>query len=608
LITREPQTYEPPHPIVEQALERGQQARDMLAPPGLPIVAQLGDPGQLAKLVERERCLRSFAYFVRRAWPYIDPAPLVWGWHLDAMCLHLQAVTEGRIQRLVINIPPGHAKSMIVSVLWPAWVWARRPQWQVMTASYDETLSTRDAVKTRTLIETPWYRELLTTDPRTGKAWNLSGDQNVKSYYANSAFGFRLCVVVGSGTGKRGDALVIDDPQNALKALSDEQRQKVIVWKTETMSSRFNDQATAVEVVIQQRLHEEDLAGFMLKSGECVHLCLASEWEDTRANEWPCKCPSCKAGHTWAKPKPPDELDRPLARLDGEGDDAWAKRDNARLEKRKAWLRDAPVRPFWRDPRFGKPGALLFPAKFSREVLDTAKKPRVGMGPNAYAGQHQQRPIPKGGNLIRAEWLALRWHVPGSESGESEALIPGLERRPYNPRAKAPKRRVIVTDAAFKDEDTSDFVAIGVFDLVGPDVYLVDLIWDHLSFSATAQALVDLRKKWSGPASGGIVGAVYIEDRANGTGLLEVLRKKVPGLIPMEPLGSKYARISAAADFIQAGNLWLPSDHDQIGDLVIEATRFPKAAHDDAIDMLAYALLVLLGTSGATWLGQLVKS
>jgi predicted phage terminase large subunit-like protein len=607
MILREPVVVEQPHPVVERALDQGMHTRATVEPSSLPVLATV-DPGQLSKLVERERCMRSFAYFVRRAWQYIDPAPLIWGWHLDAMCAHLQAVTEGRIQRLVINIPPGHAKSMIVSVLWPAWSWAKRPSWQVMTASYDDTLSTRDAVKTRTLIETPWYRSLFPTDPKTGKTWELAGDQNVKSYYANSAFGFRLCVTIGSGTGKRGDALVIDDPQNALKALNDEQREKVITWKTETMSSRFNDMETAIEVLVMQRLHEEDLAGFVLKSGEWVHLCLGSEWEDTRVNEWPCKCPSCKAGHTWAKPKPPEHLDRVLDREPDESEERWMQRERARLDARKAWLRDAPMRPFWRDPRFKKPGELLFPAKFPRKVLETAKTPRVGMGPNAFAGQHQQRPIPKGGNLIRAEWLAKRWHMPGCESGLSEALIPGLERRPYNPRAKVAKRRVIVTDAAFKDEDTSDFVAIGVFDLVGPDVYLVDLIWDHLTFSATAQALVDLRKKWSGLAAGGTVGAVYIEDRANGTGLLEVLRKKVPGLIPMEPLGSKYARISAAADFIQAGNLWLPSDHDQIGDVVIEATRFPKAAHDDAIDMLAYALLILLGTSGSTWLGQLVRA
>lgn len=606
MILREPAAPMPPE--VAHEVERGEELRELLAPSNLPMLAQVEDVGAIRKLVERERCLRSFAYFVKRAWPMIDPAPLVWGWHLDALCAHLQAVTEGRIKRLIINIPPGHAKSMIVSVLWPAWSWARRPSWQVMTASYDETLATRDAVKTRTLIETPWFRELLTRDPRTGKSWELAGDQNVKTYYANTAFGFRMCVTVGSGTGKRGDALVIDDPQNAQKALDDDQRQKVIVWKTETMSSRFNDMDDAVEVIIQQRLHEEDLAGFLLKSGGYVHLCLASEWEDTTAADWPCRCPSCKAGHTWAKPKPPEQLDRPVVRHEGESEESWARRDRERMQRRKAWLREAPMRPFWRDPRWGKTGALLFPAKFPREVLEQAKLPRVGMGPNAYAGQHQQRPVPKGGNLIRAEWLARRWHMPGCESGLSEALIPGLVRRPYNPRAKASKRRVIVTDAAFKDEATSDFVAIGVFDLVGPDLYLIDLVWDHLSFSATAQTLVDLRKKWSGPAAGGVVGAVYIEDRANGTGLLEVLRKKVPGLIPIEPLGSKYARVSAAADFIQAGNLWLPADHDRMGDLVIEATRFPKAPHDDAVDMLAYALLILLGSSGSSWLGAMVKA
>src|SRR5690606_25894127 len=177
------------------------------------------NPDAELERVEAELCRRSFARFCKRAWREIDPAPLVWGWHLDALCEHLQAVTEGRIRKLIINIPPGHGKSMIVSVLWPAWAWARNPSWRVLTSSYDADLSLRDAGRTRLLIQSAWYQAHFTTDPRTISRFNpeghrgaLMGDQNVKSYYANEALGFRLCVRMGSGTGHRGDALVIDDP------------------------------------------------------------------------------------------------------------------------------------------------------------------------------------------------------------------------------------------------------------------------------------------------------------------------------------------------------------------------------------------------------------
>jgi hypothetical protein len=82
-------------------------------------------PEKLAELrdsVDTERCRRSLAHFARRAWPIVEPAmPLADGWHLDAICEHLEAVSRDQIDRLLINIPPGHAKSLLVSVLWPAW-------------------------------------------------------------------------------------------------------------------------------------------------------------------------------------------------------------------------------------------------------------------------------------------------------------------------------------------------------------------------------------------------------------------------------------------------------------------------------------------------------
>lgn len=551
-------------------------------------LAALRDP------VLAERCRRDFRVFVRHAWGQIDPAPLVWNWHLDAMCLHLQAVTEGRIDKLLINIPPGHAKSMIVGVLWPAWVWTLDPAWRLLSASYDMTLSMRDATKARTLIRGEWYQRLFSTDPRSitdenpdGEKWALKGDQDVKSYYETTALGFRLCVSIGAGTGHRGDALVIDDPQSAEQAKKKEQREKVIRWKTETMSSRFNDQEHAQQVVIQQRLHEEDLAGFLSKSGEWVHLCLQSEYEDKTAANWPCKCPSCRAGHTWARPRPPAHLQTRRERL--------------------AWLDEQKPVPFWKDPRT-KPGELMFPAKFSAKVIADAKKPRVGMGPVAYLGQHQQRPVADGGNIIQASWLGARWHLPGVQPFLSESDVPGLMRRPYNPRLKGKnKRRIMITDATFKKTDDSDLVAVGVLDLVDADVYLLDVRWERMTFVETVQAIVDLRRKWSGPTAGGIVGLVGVEDKANGTAVIEVLKRKVPGLVPLEPLGSKEARIQAAADFMHSGNVWLPEQADWVSDLVAEATAFPAGAHDDGIDMLAYGILILLATSGASWLQRLVK-
>src|ERR1700733_9871061 len=75
---------------------------------------------------DRIRCEDSFAYFLEQAWPYIDPnVDYIHGWHIDAICDHLEAVMNGDIRKLLINIPPRTSKSSIVSIAFPAWVWAQ---------------------------------------------------------------------------------------------------------------------------------------------------------------------------------------------------------------------------------------------------------------------------------------------------------------------------------------------------------------------------------------------------------------------------------------------------------------------------------------------------
>jgi predicted phage terminase large subunit-like protein len=512
------------------------------------------DPSEELELLRAERARRSFAEFCKRAWREIDPAPLVWGWHLDAICEHLQAVHDGRIRRLVINVPPGHAKSMIVSVLWPAWVWAKRPSWRMLCASYDLDLSMRDSVKTRTLIQTEWYQKHFTEDPTgrttTEERWQLLGDQNVKSHYGNTALGFRQCVAIGSGTGKRGDALVIDDPISADDSNSKPAREKAIRWKTETMSSRFNDQASAQEVLVMQRLHEEDLTGYLLKAGGWVHLRLPSRYEVKRA----CKCETCSKGET------------PIG---------------------------------WKDPR-KKEGDLLFPAKFPEHVLQEAESTR-GMGAIAFAGQHQQRPMPAKGGLLKRAWFGRRWHFPTDDAPIHPEPVDGLVRRAYDPRTSRPSMRMIVTDAAFKKTEDSDLIAVGVVDLLHPSLYLIDFVWQRMGLIETIQAIVDLRKRWPG------IGTIAIEDKANGSAIIEVLKTKFPGVTEVNPLGSKEARIMAAAPFFRAGDVWLPEAHPQIEEAAAEAAAFPKAAHDDWIDMLAYGVLLNLVSSDVSALEGLVK-
>src|SRR5579863_9066291 len=162
-------------------------------------------------------------------------------------CDHLQAVSEGHIRNLIINVPPGHAKSLLAAVFWPAWVWITHPESRWLFSSYREPLATRDSVKCRRLIESPWYQE------RWGDRFQLAGDQNQKNRFENTATGYRVVVPMSSGTGERGDYVVVDDPHSVDQAESDAERRSAIEWWNGSMATRVNDLTTGHKVVIQQR-------------------------------------------------------------------------------------------------------------------------------------------------------------------------------------------------------------------------------------------------------------------------------------------------------------------------------------------------------------------
>lgn len=157
----------------------------------------------LSTRYKEPRDLPTFYEFVRMAWPIVEPGmEFIDNKHIEHICLHLEAVTDGRIKRLLINIPPGHAKSLLVSVLWPAWSWLKKPEWRVLCGSYGMDLALRDAMKCRQLLESDWYRETF------APVWLLCSDQNLKSYYRNTRSGERVAVSVGGRvTGFRGNCL-----------------------------------------------------------------------------------------------------------------------------------------------------------------------------------------------------------------------------------------------------------------------------------------------------------------------------------------------------------------------------------------------------------------
>lgn len=294
----------------------------------------------------------SLAEFARQAWPILEPAtPLKWNWHHDAICELLQAVTNGDIRDLLINVPPRCLKSILTSIFWPAWEWGPRglPHTRWLTSSYAEGLAIDLAVKTRHLIRSPWYQV------RWGQVFSFIGDQNQKTQYENDKTGSRIVASVGADpTGKGADRLVCDDP-NRLQMVGQiitketpEEREKAVQWWRTVMSTRRNDPKTSARVVIQQRVHERDVSGDIIADGNYIHLNLPMEFDPTH------KCRVFLGG----------------------------------VE-------------FWSDPR-EQPGQLLHEDRFGQQEIDAAKK---DLGSLDYFAVFQQTPVPAGGNIIQLSWF-----------------------------------------------------------------------------------------------------------------------------------------------------------------------------------------------------------
>jgi len=207
--------------------------------------------------VERQLCAKSFSYFVSKAWSEIDPTPFKPNWHIDVICQHLEAVSRGEITRLAICIPPGHGKSLLVSVLFPAWEWGPggKPHMSYLSTSHSQDFSSRDTRRARDLIQSEWYQRLWPID--------FKPDQDSKTYYINSHMGQRQAKAFGSLTGARGHRLLIDDPISANDALSEAARESVKTITLESVPTRLNNVETDAIIVIAQRLHHEDIIGVL---------------------------------------------------------------------------------------------------------------------------------------------------------------------------------------------------------------------------------------------------------------------------------------------------------------------------------------------------------
>jgi len=296
----------------------------------------------------RKTC-QSFAQFVKKAWHVIEPGTkLIWGWHLQAMCDHLQAISLGHLvsNRLIINIPPGSSKSTIVSVLWQCYEWGPLGlrHHRFVTTSFDLANVRRDNAKTLDVINSEWFQSL----------WNIEMKTEGVGSFGNYETGTRLGVAFKSITGKRGNRLIVDDPHSVDGAESEAQRDKATRNFIEGGLNRTNDWKTSAIVIVMQRLHEEDLTGVLLaRDYGFIHLNIPMEFESARACETPLQI----------------------------------KNKSGEMVK-------------WKDPRIAE-GDLMDPERFPAEAIASIKL----SGEYMYAGQYQQRPAPREGGMFKVDLI-----------------------------------------------------------------------------------------------------------------------------------------------------------------------------------------------------------
>lgn len=240
------------------------------------------DPKALDAVVEAELVRRSLADAVKYFWPVHHADPAIWNWHMDAICDHIQAVFDGEFDRLIINVPPGLAKSLTTSVYAPGWRWLTKPQDDFLSISGNPDVVMRDAKRMRDLVEHDRYQRIVSLIEE-GRAWGIPSGQRKLSYFYNGKGGARISKSRGQKiTGNRTTYILVDDLVDVREALeSPETVLKANQWFDDALSNRRKLGVRTAIIVIMQRLHDDDLTGHLLRTqpGRWEHLCLRSEYD-----------------------------------------------------------------------------------------------------------------------------------------------------------------------------------------------------------------------------------------------------------------------------------------------------------------------------------------
>lgn len=503
-------------------------------------------PVRALTAIAAEQMRREFRIFVKRAWPLIVPTPVIWNWHMDALCEHLAYVTMGEIRFLMIGIPPRMSKTMISSVMWPCWHWLHVIGEQFLTASVDENLAVDAARLSRRLMESSWFQNLY-----PGQVV-LHDDENQAKLYRNTRGGYRqVASVAGNVTGWGGSVQILDDAHNAKKVESDAIRQATLQWHDNAWRSRLNNPMTAKKVYIGQRTHEADVYGHVL----------------------------AQEGYRWVNLVMPLEFDPKRICI-------------TYPNKGKGVEKGAKV--IYRDPRTIE-GEILDPKRFDAE---TAKIEKSIMSDRAWAAQYQQAPVGQGGFIFKRDkwrqWTYPEWH---KEAGKERDLPEFFE-------------IIQVYDTAFEEKEEADFSARttwGIFTYDDADApsqeknrrrgvgrrvgaMLLDRLQERLSYP-------DLRDEVIASDEAFSPDWILVEKKASGHSLVQELRRKRLPVKAVSLAGSSgrgrgsgdlIARAHEASLMLDKGCIFYVP-RKWAFEVIENASKFPNAEHDDLVATLVIA-------------------
>lgn len=510
--------------------------------------------------------------FVRYFWHVLEPArPFVDGWPIQAMCEHLEAVTFGEIKRLLINVPPGFMKSLLVDCFWPAWEWGPmgKVHYRYIAFSYSAALTERDNDKFRTLVSSSAYQKLygplrtaMRKEEMPFEESDESGQVTLRNKTTikviNTGTGWKLASSVGGvATGERGDRVIIDDPHSVQDAESERIRNETIRWFRESISSRFNDLDTGALIIIMQRVHYDDVSGIALGKGfNYTHLCIPWEFDPSRAFD----------------------------------------NQNNLIRNQIGWCDPRAIE----DDPDGNAGEPAWRARFSDEAIAELRAEMGGAYP--WAAQMQQSPIPRGEGIFKREWWQL-WEHPNNRFPEFEYIVASL-------------------DGAFTEDEENDPSAMTVWGVFttgdGKRAIMLIRAWrKHLQFSAKR---VERRPNESHAvwrqrtqSSWGLMEWVHdtctwlngrpmqvdkllIEAKASGISAAQELQNRYSTagfaiqLCPVK--GDKVARAYAVQPTFSNGLVYAP-EFDWSEMVIEEMEMFPRGKYDDLTDSATQALRYL---------------